>query len=128
MVLKFETAQTSFPQLVTPSPLFQLEKVLGANWPNLRSGIAETQTVLKELGQLLNGMPSADSSIVVTGSLGRMEYTKGSDLDWILLVDGDADARDQKTYLEIDRVLHGSNRFKKPGREGTFGSWLLVNQ
>jgi hypothetical protein len=121
MVLRLEAAQTSFPQFQTSSPLFQLEQALGANWSHLRSAYSETQTVLMELSELLNGKPSADSSIVVTGSLGRMEYTKGSDLDWILLVDGDADARDQKTYLEIDRTLHGANRFKKPGREGTFG-------
>jgi hypothetical protein len=50
-----------------------------------------------------------------------MEYTQGSDLDWILLVDGDADACDQDTFLEIDRTINGAERFKKPGKEGTFG-------
>ena len=114
MVLSLETAQAS-------SPLFQLETLLGAKWSNLREAFAETQNVINELEQLFNGKASADSSIVVTGSLGRMEYTKGSDLDWILLVDGQANARDQKTYLEIDRAIHVAKRFKRPGREGTFG-------
>jgi hypothetical protein len=36
-------------------------------------------------------------------------------------VDGAADARDQKTFLAIDRAIHGVNRFKRPGKEGTFG-------
>lgn len=114
MVLSKETAQT-------PSPLFQLEGVLGANWSNLRRAFTETRTVVNELDQVLRGKASADSSIVVTGSLGRKEYTQGSDLDWILLVDGAADARDQKTFLAIDREIHGVSRFKRPGKEGTFG-------
>jgi hypothetical protein len=114
MVLGLDAAQPS-------SPLEQLEEALGANWPNLQCAFAEAQTVLRELAQLLQGKASADSSIVVTGSLGRMEYTWGSDLDWILLVDGDSDASDQRTYLEIDRAIHVAERFKRPGREGTFG-------
>jgi hypothetical protein len=114
MVLSKETDQTS-------SPLFQLEEILGANWPSLRRAFAETGTVINELDQLLRGKASADSSIVVTGSLGRKEYTQGSDLDWILLVDGAADARDQKTFLAIDRAIHAVSRFKRPGKEGTFG-------
>jgi hypothetical protein len=115
MVLSLETALTS-------SPLFQLEGVLEADWPNLRSAFAKTLEVLNELGQMLDGKSNADSSIVVTGSLGRMEYTTGSDLDWILLVDGQADSRDQSTFLEISRTIaEADNRFKQPGREGTFG-------
>jgi Nucleotidyltransferase domain len=114
MVLSKETAQPS-------SPLFQLERVLGSDWPHLRKAFTETRTVVNELDQLLKGTASADSSIVVTGSLGRKEYTQGSDLDWILLVDGAADARDQKTFLTIDRAIHGVSRFKRPGKEGTFG-------
>jgi hypothetical protein len=46
MVLNKETAQPS-------SPLFQLERVLGAEWPHLRNAIAETGTVVNELDQLL---------------------------------------------------------------------------
>jgi hypothetical protein len=65
----------------TSSPLFKLGEVLGEDWPNLRKAFAETQTVVNELDQLLSGKASADSSIVVTGSIGRKEYTQGSDLD-----------------------------------------------
>jgi Nucleotidyltransferase domain len=109
-----ETAKAS-------SPLFQLEEVLDTNWPNLKRAFAETKTVVNELDNLLSGKASADSSIVVTGSLGRKEYTQGSDLDWILLVDGAADDRDQKTFLDIDGAIHNISRFKRPGKEGTFG-------
>ena len=114
-MVSLETAQAT-------SPLFQLEKLLGADWPNLRNAYSETLVVLSELQQLLSGKARADSSVVFTGSLGRKEYTRGSDLDWILLSDGDADASDQNTFLEIDRAIHESERvFKGPGREGTFG-------
>ncbi len=125
MVLRLETAQTSFPEFQTLSPLFQLERVLNAHWPNLHAAFDATKTVLIELSQLVNGTARADSSIVVTGSLGRREYTQKSDLDWILLVDGAGDARDQKTFLELDRAIHGADRFKKPGREGTFGKLVF---
>ena len=121
MVLNIETAQSS-------SPLFQLEKVLSADWSNLRIAFGETQRVLGELAGLLNGKASADSSIVVTGSLGRMELTNGSDLDWILLVDGQADATDQRTFLEIDRSIRDANLLKRAGREGTFEKLVFSQQ
>jgi len=121
MVLRPGSVQTVFPELETLSPVIQLERDLGADWRSLKTAAEETQTVLFELDQLVSGKASADSSVVVTGSLGRKEYTKGSDLDWILLVDGAGDARDQQTFLEIDRAIDAAERFKKPGREGTFG-------
>jgi hypothetical protein len=49
-----------------------------------------------------------------------MEFTTGSDLDWILLVDGQADATNQRTYLEIHRAIRESSRLRRAGREGTF--------
>jgi hypothetical protein len=110
----------------TSSPLFKLGEVLGEDWPNLRKAFAETQTVVNELGQLLSAKASADSSIVVTGSIGRKEYTQSSDLDWYLLVDGAADARDQKTFLTVEQLISGVDRFKKgPGKEGTFGKLVF---
>jgi len=36
-------------------------------------------------------LDSEDTSIVVSGSLARDEYTAGSDIDWTLLVDGSVD-------------------------------------
>ena len=39
----------------------------------------------------LTRLTGEDTSIVVFGSLARSELTSGSDLDWVLLVDGFAD-------------------------------------
>jgi hypothetical protein len=63
----------------------------------------------------------------VHGSLARHECTQGSDLDWTLLVDSQADAEDQRTFLAIRTALGSDSVFKdldlnKPGPEGTFGA------
>jgi hypothetical protein len=58
----------------------------------------------------------------VHGSLARHECTQGSDLDWTLLVDGQADASVQQTFLAIKNALDDAGDFKQPGQEGTFGS------
>src|SRR5689334_5501966 len=47
----------------------------------LRANLAES---------LLRVIPD-DTSLVTFGSLARQEYTLGSDIDWTLLVDGQAD-------------------------------------
>jgi hypothetical protein len=48
-------------------------------------------------------------------------------LDWTLLVDGQANAADQQTYLAMKNALYQEDVFKKlglrePGKEGTFGA------
>jgi hypothetical protein len=58
----------------------------------------------------------------VHGSVARQECTQGSDLDWTLLVDGQADASVQETFLAIKKALSDAGHFKQPGQEGTFGA------
>jgi predicted nucleotidyltransferase len=63
---------------------------------------------------------SPDTSLVVFGSIAREETTSGSDLDWILLVDGQAIPQhgDQK-----HTIAAGMEKLdlRKPGRSGVFG-------
>jgi len=58
---------------------------------------------------------------VLFGSGGRFEVTSGSDPDWTLLVDGQANAKHQETAtragVAIDEIAG-----KPPGREGIFGA------
>jgi len=108
-----------------PSPLFELENSLGVHWPNIRAARQETEGKLAALARAVQGKPSADSVVVVNGSLARMECTQGSDLDWLLLVDGQADVQNQATLLEIERKLGVVESLKGPGREGTFGKLIF---
>jgi len=76
------------------------------------------------LGAALVDLDSEDTSIVVSGSLARGEFTSGSDIDWTLLVDGQADP----THHELVRTVREkvkSIESKPPGREGTFGSMVF---
>lgn len=62
----------------------------------------------------------SDASIVALGSVGRFEFTDESDIDWVLLVDGQADLAHQTQIASIAMSVKAHS--KKPvGPEGTFG-------
>jgi hypothetical protein len=65
---------------------------------------------------------------VVYGSLARDEFTKGSDVDWTLLIDGPANRRHLDTAHDIEAKLEELG-MKEPSRDGamTF-SHELVHQ
>src|SRR5690606_33060238 len=104
---------------MSPRPIYDLGERLGAEWPNIRRAESDTMARLRELEPLLGDAGTGDVSLVVFGSLARLEVTEGSDIDWTLLVDGLSDPAHFDSALEIDRRLV-EKRFKKPGREGTF--------
>lgn len=60
-----------------------------------------------------------DTSVVVFGSLARDEYTSGSDADWTLLVDGEANS----DHWQVAQKIKSSIRdvFKQPNPAGAFG-------
>jgi len=68
-----------------------------------------------------NGTPasSPDTSIVVSGSLARREWTDGSDVDWTLLIDSPGDLLHQQATQEIRRRLEAGG-YLKPGPAGVF--------
>jgi predicted nucleotidyltransferase len=111
----------------TSSPLAELERILGCQWKNIEEARLKSETTLQQLSKIIEGMPGADTSVIVHGSLARKECTLGSDLDWTLLVDGEANAGVQKTFIEIKKALINESLFKElglkpPGEEGTFGA------
>jgi predicted nucleotidyltransferase len=74
----------------TNSSLAQLAQRLGVQWNQLAAASARTRNKKSELSRALAGLDSADTSIVAFGSLARNEFTQGSDIDWTLLIDGQA--------------------------------------
>ena len=73
------------------------------------------------LREMLRDCDPSDTSIVVFGSLARGEYTAGSDLDWTLLVDGQADAQHYGAAQQIANLLLKKG-FPEPGPTGVFGN------
>lgn len=61
-----------------------------------------------------------DASFVVFGSLARDEFTAGSDLDWTLLVDGQADPEHVAIRQSIGSEVLKLEK-KEPGPTGLFG-------
>lgn len=97
-----------------------LRSELGAPWPALAAARSGAEEKVRELHVLLRDAAPADASLVVFGSLARGETTAESDVDWTLLLDGQAQPSHLDAALDIEARLIDAG-LKKPGREGTFG-------
>lgn len=117
------------------SPIETLSGLLNSKWNSIEAAEGKSAKIIERLGQIIEGVPGPDSdtSVVVNGSVARLECTEGSDLDWTLLVDAQANADHQENLLGIRAALNAINPesnlpvllelgLKPPGREGTFGS------
>jgi predicted nucleotidyltransferase len=98
----------------------ELEKRCSGNWPALRGARAKTDAQVEEVRRELSEFETPQTSVIVTGSVGRGEATSGSDFDWMLLVDGASDPEHVTLANSIIKVLK-ELRLKKPGRNQTFG-------
>ena len=98
-----------------------LQSRLGADWPHLRAARKAATQKLDSLREALAPFEVPDTSIVVFGSLARLEFTSESDIDWTLLLDGASVPEHLDTAIAIANKLAELEN-KKPGREGTFGS------
>jgi predicted nucleotidyltransferase len=106
---------------VEKSPVEILATKVGQEWRHLVAAQERAVRERRKLQSALAEFDSADSSIVVFGSLGRDEFTPGSDVDWTLLIDGIADPAHFDTALEIRRKLKELGHATR-GREGVFGN------
>jgi predicted nucleotidyltransferase len=104
--------------------LEQLETRLGVDWPHLRRARELAASKQLELRHALAPLDSEDTSIVVSGSLARDEFTEGSDVDWTLLIDGPSDPSHYELTKKIDEVVR-STTAKDVGQEGTFGAMVF---
>ncbi len=105
-------------------PVVVLERRLGADWSHIRQARILSEQKRDAIREAAKGLDSEDTSIVVSGSLARDEFTSGSDLDWTLLIDGSADPQHHTLYQKIDKVIQPFAA-KEPGREGTFGAMVF---
>lgn len=114
-----------------PSPIDDLSKALNSGWANIGRAHKKTTLAVQRLSQIIESFLGPDMTVVVNGSLARFECTLGSDLDWTLLVDAQANSDHQEILLAICRSLKSSGGergvfkelgLREPGSEGTFGT------
>jgi hypothetical protein len=64
----------------------------------------------------------------VYGSLARLEWTSGSDLDWSLLINGAVDPEHVRMAHDITKSLAELEGHNAPGREGVFGTLTFSHE
>lgn len=112
------------PQATPFDLVFALERQLGASWPELHASHVRAGTLCSTFDAATASAQHADSSIVAFGSVARFEVASASDIDWVLLINGQADLAHQSRALNIGGrvdLLAG----KEVGREGTFGKMVF---
>lgn len=108
-------------------PFDALGRQCGEHWQSIADARLHTRQKIVELQGLLGKYDDPSYSIVVFGSLGRMEFTGGSDVDWALLIDGPSDPSFLDVRWKIEQSLN-DNGYKEPGRTGTFGGVIDSHQ
>jgi predicted nucleotidyltransferase len=101
--------------------LVRLEEKVGRRFESLAAARRLSASTLARLADVLRGEDPSDTSIVVFGSLARGEYTAGSDLDWTLLIDGQADEGHYEAVRSITASLKRES-FTEPGPTGVVGN------
>ncbi len=98
----------------------KIRTLAGKDWGAIRDAAVNAAKMRNQIGESLpqNRSPlNEDCSLVVFGSLARDEWTTGSDVDWTLLSDGQADPEHLRGAQKISEL----RTVKKPGATGVFG-------
>lgn len=109
------------------SALDELRTRLGSEWPSIARARAQAGATMDRLREEFRDDVPPGTNLVVFGSLGRGEFTQGSDVDWTLLLDGPADPTHWDAALSIERKLKELG-FKQPGETGTFGGLTVSHE
>jgi hypothetical protein len=115
-----------------------LSQATGKSWPTIVAAQADAVAVQSLIYIRLRKFTSADVEVVVFGSLARREWTSGSDVDWTLLVDGQADLRHRDSAREVGKIV-GTGKTQEalrfngvpltgPGAEGIFGNMAFSHE
>lgn len=116
------------------NPIDSLARRLNAEWPSIANARSHARTEKQRIADLLEATTGqvalcngSDMSMVVFGSLARDEFTNGSDVDWTLLVDGQADPGHRDVAHQIGRRLL-DNDVKAPSGGGAFGNLAFSHE
>lgn len=102
------------------------------SWPAIAKAGAATKSTLCCIRDELENVGSelfrsSDVSLVVFGSLARDEYTSKSDVDWVLLVDGQTKLEHREFANEVTKVLKKMD-LPAPSPQGRFGRLLSSHE
>jgi predicted nucleotidyltransferase len=89
----------------TGGTLDRLESSLGCDSRAIRKARSDATAKRNHLDELFRGQNSPDTSLVVFGSVARQEVTSSSDLDWILLIDGQSIPENKELERVIENIL-----------------------
>lgn len=102
-------------------PITLLQSHLNEEWPAINRARTDAGRIAGKIEKTLHGLSTTDAGVVVFGSLARNEWTSKSDVDWTLLVDGQADPQHLEIAQDVAaRLKRGS--FPAPGPTGIFGN------
>lgn len=104
----------------------------GRSWPAIRRAQMDAQRVTRKMSEELGRVGSTDIDLVLFGSVARGEWTSGSDIDWTLLIDGQADLSHWSILQEISDHLQTIKYRKRalvaPGSSGIFGNLTFSHE
>lgn len=103
-----------------PSYVHQLASRMGASWQRIEQARRTTAEQRDRLSECAASLVTPDTSLVVFGSIARDECTSQSDVDWVLLIDGQSVPEHKQQEGDIARALINSD-FTEPGSSGVFG-------
>lgn len=96
----------------------------GKEWNAIFKAQQETQNVIEKIKKAVSvdstNLSSSDADLILFGSVARRECTGLSDIDWTILVDGQASSSHHKTAFVIKKSL-SSAKLIEPGSSGMFG-------
>ncbi|HEX7378192.1 MAG TPA: nucleotidyltransferase domain-containing protein [Pirellulales bacterium] len=108
----------------------RLSAAIARRWPALvaaREAADAVRAVLSSsLADAFGGYATQDVDVIAFGSLARQEWTSGSDVDWTMLVDGQATPDHRQMARQIATIISSvefcGKKLPNPGAEGIFGS------
>lgn len=116
---------------LVPLPASALDRLRAGDskrWTNIADAQALSRSKAEALAKVAqNLLPTDEGALVVFGSLARGEYTADSDLDWTVIIDGQADS-DHLKIVQSLRPRLGDADFKVPGPTEVFGGLVFSHE
>ncbi len=109
----------------TSSPVETLRSRVDCEWPAIRKAQKDTSSLREHLSDLFRTRDSSDTTLALFGSVARQEVTSSSDLDWILLIDGQSFPEHKDQERQIEKTLLDA-KYIEPGKSGMFGKMAAV--
>ncbi len=94
----------------------------------VRQAWERSRDLLARIAKVVDSDVPSELSLIAFGSLARMEFTPGSDLDWCLLVDGRADSDHRQVQLRVEEALRRVEGVRAPSPNGAFGALVFSHE